>query len=234
MAAFLWTLLAMLAIDAGLIGALLLGLITSPFTTASIPQVAPLFVVAGVIAALVAFIFNLRRGRSEDILEAAADLLEKAHGALAPKDGVLTNHRHAWLSAARLIATAERLSGHIVEPSHKTIYAEKRQYWRSRLYDLIFPSPPEGLPSSFYAEKPKHMVTFSDGVRDPLSEKSMAFLYRFIKWPEGTQDPIGREPTFTDGEIEHMRTFGPRGLGQLMADARAHERRLLRRDRPGT
>jgi hypothetical protein len=225
MTAVLWIVLALLALDAAFIGGLLVGVMPSPFSTAMIPEVAPLLVLAGVLAALMAFIVNLRRGRSEDILEAAGDLLEKAHDALSPNGGALTNHRHAWLSAARLVATAERLSGHIVEPSHKTIFEEKRQYWRSRIYDLICPCPPEGLPSSFYADRPEHMIAYSGRVRDPLSEKSLAVLYRFIKWPEGTQDPIGQEPRFSDAEIEHMRTFGPRGLGQLMTDVRARERR---------
>jgi hypothetical protein len=129
-------------------------------------------------------------------------LLEKAHDALAGKEGEPINRRHAWLSSARLIATAEKLSKHIAEPSHKTIYREKREYWRGRLYDLIFPSPPEGLPSSFYAEKPEHMISYSGRVRDPLSEKSMAFLYRFIRWHEGAADPIGEDALFTDEECE--------------------------------
>jgi len=148
------------------------------------------------------------------------DLLEKAYQALAGEAEEPTNRRHAWLSAARLIATAEKLSQHIVESSHRTIYGAKREYWRGQLYDLIFPSPPEGLPSSFYAEQPEHMVAYSGRVRPPLSEKSLAYLYRFIRWPEKVADSIGQEPVFTSDEIERMRTFGPRGLGELLAAAR--------------
>jgi hypothetical protein len=216
----LWVIVAFLLIDVGLISAILICRITASLSTTNISEVAPLFVLAGVLTALLAFIFNLRRGRSEDILEAATDLLGKAYDALVAKEGEPTNHRHAWLSAARLIAAAEKLSQHIAEPSHKMIYKEKKEYWRGRLYDLIFPSPPEGLPSSFYAEKPEHMVMFSNVARDPLSEKSLAFLYRFIRWPEGMPDLIGKEPVFTDEEVERMKAFGPRGLGNLIADVR--------------
>ncbi len=221
MTVILWIVVAILTLDAGLIAVLLLSRVRVPLTAAAIPEIAPLIVLAGVLTAVVAFVFNLRRGRSEDILDAATDLFEKAHEVLKPKDGELTNHRHSWLSAARLIATAEMLSKHLTESSHRTIYGEKREYWRGRLYDLIFPSSPEGLPSSFYAEKPEHMRSYSGRVRDPLSEKSIAFLYRFIQWPKETVDPIGKEPIFTEEEIERMRTFGPRGLGNLMAEVRS-------------
>lgn len=210
----------MLVADAGLIlGLLLWRFFTSP-VAASVAEIAPLIVLAGVLTAVLAFLFNLRRGRSEDVLEAASDLLEKAYEALLTKDGAPTNHRHAWLSSARLIATAEQLAKRIAEPSHLAIYTEKKEYWRGRLYDLIFPSPPEGLPSSFYAEKPEHMIGWSGKVRDPLAEKSLALLYRFIQWPKERSDPIGNEPKFSDEEIERMRTFGPRGLGILMDQVR--------------
>lgn len=220
MTAIIWIAVPLLIVDAGLIAAFLICHLKAPLTTASIPEVAPLIVLAGVITAVLAFVFNLRRARSEDTLEAAADLLEKAYDALTGKDGVPTNRRHAWLSAARLIATAEKLSKHIVESSHRTIYGEKREYWRGQIYDLIFPSPPEGLPSSFYAEKPEHLIAHSGRVRDPLSEKSLAYMYRFIRWPEGTADPIGEVPAFTLEEVERMCAFGPRGLGALLAEAR--------------
>jgi hypothetical protein len=221
MTVVLWIIVSLLAIDAGLIAVLLLCRLKTPLAISSISEIAPLFVLAGVLTAVLAFIFNLRRGRSEDILEAATDLLEKAFEVLAGKEGNLTDHRHAWLSSSRLIATAEKLSKDLTEPSHKTIYREKREYWRSSFYDLIFPHPPEGLPSSFYAEKPEHMIFHSGEVRDPLSEMSLAFMYRFIRWPEGMTDPIGGEARFTDDEIERMCTFGPRGLGNLISEARA-------------
>jgi hypothetical protein len=185
-----------------------------------------LLVAAGVLTALVAFLVNLRRARSEDVLEAATDLLEKAYEKLAPAEGAAEpkNHRFAWLSAARLVATAERLGKAITENSHRLIYQETREYWRQRLYELIFPSVPEGLPSSFYAEKPEHMIGYSGGVRDPLSEKSLAFLYRFIRWPEHVRDPIGEEPDFTNEEIDKMLSFGPRGLGKLLSEVRRLKR----------
>lgn len=210
-----------LTLDAGLVaGVLILRLFRAP-DSFSILDLGPLLVAAGVLTALVAFLSNLRRARSEDLLEAATDLLEKAYDKLAPEDGSSqpSNRRYAWLSSARLVITAETLGKNITEPSHHLIYREKKEYWRTRLYELIWPSA-EGLPSSFYAESPEHMIAYSGDVRDPLSEKSLAFLYRFVRWPENMPDPLGDEPKFTDEEIDRMLSFGPRGLGGLLAEVR--------------
>ncbi len=221
MATLLNVALIALSLDAGLIAGILISRLWRAPETFSVLDLGPLLVAASVLTALVAFLVNLRRARSEDVLEAATDLLEKAYEKLAPKEdsNQPSNRRLSWLSAARLIVTAERLGNDITEPSHQSIYREKKEYWRTRLYELIWPSI-EGLPSSFYAEKPEHMIGHSGDVREPLSEKSLAFLYRFIRWPEGTPDPLGSVPHFTDEEIERMVTFGPRGLGNLLAEAR--------------
>ena len=64
------------------------------------------------------------------------------------------------------------------------------------------------------------MIAHTEDIRAPLSEKSLAFLYRFVRWPENMSDPLRDEPNFTDEEIERMRSFGPRGLGNLIAEVR--------------
>ena len=77
--------------------------------------------------------------------------------------------------------------------SHHVIYSKMKEYWRANLYDLVFlPDPStDFLPSDFYAEKPAHMDGWSGQItREPLSEKSLVYIYGFIKWPEGLQDPI--------------------------------------------
>lgn len=210
-----------LALDAGLIAGILISRLLRTPEAFSILDLGPLLVAAGVLTALVAFLVNLGRARSEDVMKAATDLMEKAYEKLAPTDGSTqpTNRRLSWLSAARLIVTAEKLANAITEPSQQLIYREKREYWRTRLYELICPSI-EGLPSSFYAESPEHMIAHSGDVREPLSEKSLAFLYRFVRWPENMPDPLRSEPNFTDEEIDRMYSFGPRGLGNLIAEAR--------------
>lgn len=210
-----------LALDTGLIAGLLISRLLNGQTAATITDIGPLLVGAGVLTALATFLVNLRRGRSEDLLDAAIGLLEKAYEKLEPEDGsnLPSNSRRSWLSSARLAATAERLAAGISENSHRLIYEETKEHWRTRLHELIFPST-EGLPSSFYAENPEHMISWSETDRDPLSEKSLAFLYRFIRWPDDAHDPLSDEPNFTDDEIEKMRSFGPRGLGDLLSKVR--------------
>lgn len=218
----LWIIAALLALDAGALALVLYCRLASAPAAVSVSDLGPFIAIAGVLTALVAFLFNLRRGRSTDILEAATDLLEKGYASLeSEKDSPTpTSRRLAWLTAARLIATAEMLEKKITEPSHREVYVQKREYWRTRLYELIFPSSPEGLPGSFYADKPEHMIAHLAQEREPLSERSLAFLYRFIRWPDETSDPIGKVTAFTEEEIAHMQSFGPRGLGNLLSAVR--------------
>lgn len=220
MSALLAAALIGLALDTGLIAGLLISRLLNG-QTATITDIGPLLISAGVLTALATFLVNLRRARSEDFLEVATDLLEKAYEKLAPEEAsnLPSKSRRAWLSSARLIATAERLAANISESSHSLIYRETKEHWRTRLHELIFPST-DGLPSSFYAENPEHMITWSQRDRDPLSEKSLAFLYRFVRWPDEARDPLSDVPNFTNEEIEKMRTFGPRGLGDLLTRVR--------------
>ena len=74
------------------------------------------------------------------------------------------------------------------------------------------------------------MIAYSGNIRDPLSEKSVAFLYRFIRWPETNRDPIGEEPAFTGEEIAKMQTFGPRGLGEFLNQVRSLKRSISNDD----
>jgi hypothetical protein len=164
---------------------------------------------------------NGERSASEDYLESAKDLLEKAYLSLDVKDdeGRPQNKRMHWLTAARLICTAKEVAEKIKEESHKRIWEEYEGYWRGRFYDLIHPGI-EGFPSDYYAEQPEHMYVYTPEDREPLSERSVAVLHRFAKWPDGRPDPMRGIPAFTEAEIENMQMFGPRGLGNLLERVR--------------
>lgn len=217
----IWFAAVALATDVLLIGTILVQRVCAAPPIASILDLGPFLISVGVLVALLTFLLTRRRDRSADFLEAATDLLEKAFQTLSPEAQATQppNDRRTWLSAARLISAAEKVGAQISEESHLLIFREEREYWRGRIYDLIFPST-EGLPSNFYAEQPEHMISHSNEDRAPLSEKSLAYLYRFVRWPEGLPDPIGDESVFTEMEIEKMCTFGPRGLGNLLAQVR--------------
>lgn len=208
-----------LALDVGLIAGMIIWRLIQVSDSFSITDLGPLFMAAGLLVALVTFLFNLQRARSEDILEAATDLLEKAYTKLKPQDGsnLPSNSRLAWNSSARLVLTAEKLEKDITEPGHQLIYQEKKQYWRAQFYELICPLP-EDLPSSFYAENAKDMIEYDTKGRAPLSEKSLASLYRFVRGPKESSDPLKDQSNFTAEEIDNMESFGPRGLGKLLTE----------------
>ena len=183
----------------------------------TVAEVTPPLIAGGVLVALLTLLFNRQRNQSEDYLGHAQDLLEKAYSRLAVLDdkGRPQNKRLNWLTAARLIKSAQAIANKIEEPSHREIWKEQLNYWRGKFYDLIFPNM-EGFPPDYYAEKPEHMFVHGGDDRDPLSLTSLTVLYRFIRWPEGQEDPIQGEPAFTEKETGRMLGFGPQGLGKLL------------------
>lgn len=212
-------LILLLTLDATLIGGWSLVRLRDGAQLFSVAEVTPPLVAAGVLIALLTLLFNRQRTQSEDYLKHAQDLLEKAYSRLAVLDekGRPQNKRLNWLTAARLIKTAQAVADKIEEQSHRDIWKEQLNYWRGRFYDLIFPSV-ECFPPDYYAEKPEHMFTHGSDERDPLSPTSLAVLYRFVRWPEGQDDPILGEPEFTEEEIKRMLHFGPQGLGKLLKE----------------
>jgi len=188
----------------------------------STADVTPFIVMAGVLIALATLIINQRRVASEEYLENATDLLSKAYEILSEtKDGqgVPKNSRINWLTAARLIRTAESIAELLTEESHKRIWREKKEYWRGRLRDLINPNN-DGFVKGYYAATPELMLVYGDHDPVPLSERSLAVLYRFVRWPKGSEDPLKNESIFSDAEIDEMVLLGPKQLGQLLKEVR--------------
>lgn len=186
-------------------------------------EVTPWIVAAGVLAALITLSINQLREASEEYLESATDLLSKAYEILeASKDdhGRPKNSRLNWLTSARLIRTAESIAGLVTVESHRRIWREQKEYWRGRLRDLIKPEKSD-FPKEYYAAKPEHMWGYGDGDQVPLSERSLAVLYRFIQWPEDMEDPLKNDKSFTEEEINKMALFGPKGLGELLEEVEA-------------
>ncbi|WP_048441059.1 hypothetical protein [Caenimonas sp. SL110] len=212
-------LMGLLAVDLLLVTIWIAVRLASDTATGSPAEVAPFFVAAGVFLALVSLLLNRRREASKDYLESATDLIEKAYEVLNDRDdaGRPKNSRINWLTSARLLRKSEQIARRITDRSHVQIWKEKLEYWRGKLHDLILPGN-EGFPSSYYAEKPDHLYAWSDDVREPLSLKSLAVLYRFVRWPAGHEDPLKDDEGFTEDEIQKMAMFGPRGLGELLED----------------
>jgi hypothetical protein len=213
----LGALVGLLVVDLLLVAAWTSLRLASDAANVSPAEIAPFFVAAGVLLALVSLLLNRRREASKDYLESASDLIEKAYEVLNDRDdaGRPRNSRINWLTAARLLRKSEEIAKRITDRSHVEIWKEKIEYWRGKFHDLIFPST-AGFPSSYYAEKPEHLYGWLDDDQEPLSVKSLAVLYRFVRWPEGHDDPLKNETGFSDEEIHKMAMFGPRGLGELL------------------
>jgi len=191
---------------------------------ANLSDIGPVVIGAGVLVTLATLVLNIRRSESERYLTAAVDLLEQAYAVLAPPEGqtIPRNVRVDWLAAARLVKTSQNISYQIKQSSHRSIYRAHREFWRARLHALIYPSD-EGFPEEFFAESPEHFTFWSDADREPLSEASLAVLYRFVL-PEDFENAIKDEPGFSVEEIERMQSFGPKALGRLMAKVRQRQK----------
>jgi len=168
---------------------------------------------------------------SETYLNNSITLLERAYLVLSDLDdtGLPKNKRINWLASARFLKAGESLSGLITEDAHKRIYKEHLEYWRARLHDLIMPSQlgNVGFTPNYFAERAEHLLAYSGRTRPPLALRSVALLYRFVRWPRDYEDPLKGESSFTLEEIEKMNSFGPKGLGALLTE---YEQLKLKKD----
>src|SRR3990167_5955428 len=167
----------------------------------------PFLILMGVLTALLTLATNQARSESEDYLESACDLLTKCYDTLSKRkdeNGRPARSRIGWLTAARLLVTAEEVGKLITIKSHQLIWQQTREYWRGQFRDLINPEP-DGFPASYYAASGKEFMFGTDGQNQPLAESSLTALYKFIEWPKGTMDPLKKESRFTDEEVEEMR-----------------------------
>lgn len=182
------------------------------------PAFTTLAVLFGALVALLVWIWNVRRQYSEDLLKESQSFFDKSFETLNVLDdqGRPENDRIRWLTSARLLKVAEQIGNNIELKSHKILYEEIRNYWRSKFHDLVEPQD-DGFPEDYYAEKPEHLSIYNpDQDRRPLDLLSVAVIYRFVRWPKGRLDPLDNEPPFSREEIDRMYNFGPRGLGKLL------------------
>ncbi|WP_350116623.1 hypothetical protein [Nitrosomonas sp.] len=219
-------LICLIVVDLSLIAAWTTVRLYTNAAAISPAEISPFFVAAGVLLALITLLLNRRREASKDYLESATDLIEKAYNVLNDRgeNGLPKNSRINWLTSARLLRKSQLIAQLITERSHKGIWWEKQEYWRGRFRDLILPDL-AGFPRDYYAEKPEYFDWWSGDIREPLSLKSLVVLYRFVRWPEGREDPLNDEKSFTKEEIEKMATSGPQKLGELLEEFQALQKK---------
>lgn len=159
----------------------------------------------------------------ETAMNTALELLDDAY--LRVHHSVVSEKRDRveWLTAARNIVLAKQISGQIKNNAKAAIYAEKEHLVRLKFSIMLDPKdgeyPLRGIPAKFFADSAEdykfHMIT--KGKKDPVAIPSLVEIYRFSKWPKNRND-ILQDQEFTKDEIHHMKTFGPRELGQLMEE----------------
>lgn len=169
---------------------------------------------AGVLSALIATTYSIIHSCSKEYMLRAESLLEQAYNVIAVlnEKGWPKSDRLNWLTAARLILSSQELSKNVSIRNHKRILQDAELLWRTKFFDLL-QMDKGSFPADYFAENPKNAIIWDESIRPPISRRSLAVVYRFVKWPETVGDPIKEVPDFSEEEIEKMTIFGPEGLG---------------------
>lgn len=173
------------------------------------------------------------REESRLVTEAAIEFLKHAYHTLTKGNTtrVPPNDRISWLTAARHLLTAQELVEKITDPTHKLVYEEQLEFWRTELYKLLSPLGAEGslMDEKYFADEAQHAFVHSAEVRAPIDEKSLAVVFRFIQWPDDRPDRLASVDRFTDEEIDRHSKFGHRGLASFLSACRKYEESLRER-----
>ncbi|GAA6206694.1 hypothetical protein [Thalassotalea sp. SU-HH00458] len=170
-------------------------------------------VTAGVYVAVWKLVSDQKWRQSEVYLEQAKELFEKSFDTLKidKETNYPMNDRYQWLSSARLLLSAQDLGNKIEDKSHKETFNEYVEFWRMKFNDLLDFHGERSPDENYFYEKGKLLV-YSRGDREPISEKSIAVIYRFMEWPQNREDRLTTESNFSDIEVEKIFKFGPKGL----------------------
>ncbi|OOY36786.1 hypothetical protein BOV89_10680 [Solemya velum gill symbiont] len=124
------------------------------------------------------------RKRSETFLNESIELLERAYETFtrsghSPPD----NDRLLWLSTARMLLRFNKMKSLITESDHIHIADENEEYMRLKFYTLL-----DSCRDRFTLDYFMPNRRLFDG--DNIDRKSLAVIFDFSKWKEGTDDPL--------------------------------------------
>ncbi|HGS4473819.1 TPA: hypothetical protein ACMDNI_003551, partial [Vibrio cholerae] len=140
---------------------------------------------------------------SQTYCENAISCLERAF-AFISKDGTLDvpiRDRLAWLTSARLILQAEKLS-QLISPkatSSKAMFESEKDYWRHRFYELLDYT---GMQSFSMSEEFFSKASNIPG--DEIEERSIKVIYKFALEFDSDNDPIDNVAKFTREELSEF------------------------------
>lgn len=220
-----------------LAGVVFVGIADEPARLPLVQALAAAGALLGISVAALTYALNSQKhvadaewARSKLAMESAIVLIERAYEILTINDTIKTpppNDRHVWLTCARHILAGQDIAKEITEPTHKKVFDEHLEYWRTRFYSVLSPLGKEGgtMNEFYFAEKPEHVFSYSGDVRPPISEKSLAVVFRFIEWPQEREDRLKEVAPFTEKEIDHYRIFAHKGLGRHLELIHTYEKR---------
>lgn len=195
-------------------------LLNKPINIPIIQAIGSIGILISAFIALISYLLNLdskkseiEKNQSKSNLDLSLDFLKHSYETLTSGDEktIPKNDRLIWLTASRQILTAQKVSEEITDENHKKIYSEYENYWRTKFYSYLEQFKND-MDVRYFAEKEEHALSTPTDERQPLSEESLAVIFRFIKWQESRDDLIKSVKKFTDDEIENHDWFGFRGL----------------------
>lgn len=197
-------------------------------------QMLILIFIAGTMgAAIWEHIKNSEFSRSAAYLEYSIELINRARDVLKTKEGILTNKRVNWVTAARLITHAQNISSKISIQEHQEIFEAEHDYQRHTFGDFLkYNNKP--LSESFFCGAEFDGISIGEAIHHPSqgngSEKwipttIISVIYRFFQYPQNYEDPLFSSTEFANHEIQRLWTFGERGVCDYVT-FRKHFRRI--------
>ncbi len=178
-------------------------------------------ITGGVYVAIWKLINDQKWRRSEAYLEQAKELLQNSFDVLKLDDnGYPINDRYRWLSCARFLISAQELGTKLEDVSHKDTFDKYVEFWRFKFINLLQFDTVNSPGKNYFYEEGKRIV-YTKNDREPISEVSVAVIYRFMTWPKNKKDPLREQSYFTEAEFKHIESFGPEGLHGFIEAARS-------------
>jgi len=180
--------------------------------------------------ALSGYILNLKskkdelsKDKSKTNLDLSLEFLKHSFETLSNRDETKApiNDRIIWLTCARQILTAQEISEKITEIEHKDIYFEYKNFWQTKFYTYL-EQHKDKMNKGYFSDKAEYTLSTPIEVRQPLSGKSLAVIFRFIVLQDDKNDKIKNIKDFTNEEIKQHLTFKFNGLAEYLNESRVY------------
>lgn len=169
---------------------------------------------------------DININKSKSNLDLSLEFLKHSYETLTNGNEMLIprKDRLIWLTSSRQILTAQNISKEISEESHKKIYYEYENFWRTKFYSFL-ESFKSDMDIRYFADKKEHALCTQLEDRQPLAEESLAVIFRFTKWQENREDLIPKICPFTNEEIEKFKFSGYQGLADHLEEFKKYQRK---------